>query len=98
MAYLLGANAIDNDFMELFRYEVLRKRGESTLSFNLNDKWLVLLSATIEAYVEQEEEDALTLPLGAVLHLLFTKNGGEAVTASLEKPFEHLSDHLLSYH
>lgn len=84
---------MDNDLMASFRHEVLSKGGESTLPCNLNDKWLGLLSAKLEAYIEHEEEDALTLPLAAVLHLLFTKNGGEAVTASLEQLFEHLSDY-----
>ncbi len=81
------------DLMISFRDEVLRKGPESTLPCNLNDKWRDLLATQLEAYFEQEAEDALSLPLAAVLHLLCSKSGGEAVTVSQDKLFDHLCDY-----
>ncbi|WP_339430148.1 hypothetical protein [Pseudomonas taetrolens] len=81
------------DLMVLFRDEVLRKGPESTLPCNLNDKWLDRLTAHLEEYFEHDVEDALSLPFAAVLHLLCSKSGGEAVTVSLDKLFDHLCDY-----
>ncbi|WP_321834170.1 hypothetical protein [Pseudomonas kulmbachensis] len=79
--------------MVSFRDEVLRKGLESTLPCNLSDKWLGVLAAQLEAYFEQDVEDALSLPLAAVLHILCSKSGGEAVTVSQDRLFEHLCDY-----
>ena len=57
------------DLMVSFRDEVLRKGFESTLPCNLNDKWLGLLAAQLEAYFERDVEEALSLPFAAVLHI-----------------------------
>ena len=81
------------DLMVSFRNEVLHNGPESTLPCNLNDKWLELLAGQLEAYFEREVEDALSLPLAAVLHILCTKSGGEAVTISQDKLFDHLCDY-----
>ena len=79
--------------MVSFRDEVLRKGLESTLPCNLNDKWLELLAAQLEAYFERDVEEALSLPFAAVLHILCSKSGGEAITVSQDKLFDHLCDY-----
>ena len=60
---------------------------------NLDDKWRDLLAVQLEGYFEHEVEDALSLPLAAVLHLLCSKNGGEAVKVSQDKLFDYLCDY-----
>ncbi|MES2869012.1 MAG: hypothetical protein V4749_05540 [Pseudomonadota bacterium] len=70
--------------------EVLSAGPESTVPINLSDKWLDLMVAQMEDYFDHDIEAALSVPLAAVVHILFAKNGGVPVTESQDQLFEHL--------
>jgi hypothetical protein len=86
-----------------FRDEVLLTGPESSLPSNLPEFWLDELQDHLERYFndlnsdsDAEEKDLdISLPLAAVIHILFAKNGGEAISESSEKLFGYFQDYRL---
>ena len=81
---------MSNNILVSFRDEVLFKGPESTLPCNLDERWLDMLSVHMEQFFECNVDDALSLPLAAVVHILFAKSGGEPVTKSQDELIEQL--------
>ena len=67
---------MSEDLLKSFSKEVMRNGPESTLPCNLSDHWLEVLSAQMEDFFENDSDECLSLPLMAVLHILFAKNEG----------------------
>ena len=85
----------NNQLLSRFRDEVLRTGPEATLPGSLDDFWLAELSRNLEKVFDTEDDEeekggALSLPLAAVMHILFAKNGGREITESMNKLFDHL--------
>jgi len=78
-----------------FRNEVLLNGPESTLPCNLDERWLDVLSAHMEQFFESNVDGALSLPLAAVVHILFAKSGGEPVRESQDELIEQLCKYRL---
>ncbi|MEE6443726.1 MULTISPECIES: hypothetical protein [Pseudomonas] len=84
-----------------FRDEVLHAGPQSTLPINLSEFWLEELQTHLERYFDSLESDSaeedidISLPLAAIIHILFAKNGGEAISESSEKLYEYFQDYRL---
>lgn len=92
----------NSEILRKFRDEVLQSGPESTLPKNLSDYWLGALQQHLDDYLEgvgeRDEEDdeagsSMSLPLAAIIHILFAKNGGEAVSYGLEEMFENFQNY-----
>lgn len=83
--------------------EVLLTGPESSLPSNLSQFWLEELQNHLERYFDglnsesdAEEKDLdISLPLAAIIHILFAKNGGEEISESSEKLYEYFQDYRL---
>lgn len=83
-----------------FNDEVIKSGPEATLPVNLSDFWLTTLLRYLEEVFENDDSPendddsgALSLPLLAVLHIVFAKNGGKEISISMDKLFEHMQDY-----
>jgi hypothetical protein len=91
------------NLLALFRDEVLLTGPESSLPSNLSQFWLEELQNHLERYFDglnsesdAEEKDLdISLPLAAIIHILFAKNGGEEISESSEKLYEYFQDYRL---
>ncbi|NYT79079.1 hypothetical protein H0A71_19010 [Alcaligenaceae bacterium] len=86
--------------LQRFQEEVLRSGPEATLPSNLSDYWLAEIQQNIERCFdgEQDPEDAesesyLSLPLAAVMHILFAKNSDEEFTVPIEAMLKNIEDY-----
>lgn len=86
--------------LKRFKEEVMMFGPEATLPSNLSDYWLTEIQQSLERYFDSVEgpedmegEGSMSLPLAAVLHILFAKSGGEPIRASLEEMFKHYEDY-----
>jgi hypothetical protein len=89
------------NLLALFRDEVLLTGPESSLPSNLSQFWLEELRV-IWRYFRQFElgfrcrrRISTSLPLAAIIHILFAKNGGEEISESSEKLYEYFQDYRL---
>ncbi|WP_409288488.1 hypothetical protein [Pseudomonas sp. KCJK8927] len=84
-----------------FRDEVLLAGPESSLPSNLSQFWLEELQNHLERYFDSLNSDSegkdldISLPLAAIIHILFAKNGGDAISESSEKLYEYFQDYRL---
>ncbi|MBA6113519.1 MULTISPECIES: hypothetical protein [Pseudomonas] len=93
----------DPTLLARFRDEVLLSGQEASLPRNLSDFWLEEIQNQLERYFESlerspDEEDEgvdMALPLAAIVHILFAKNGGEEISETLEKLYEYFQDYRL---
>ncbi|ASV38959.1 hypothetical protein CI807_23035 [Pseudomonas sp. NS1(2017)] len=81
------------DLLKSFSKEVMQNGPESTLPCNLSDQWLEVLSAQLEDFFENDSDECLSLPMMAVLHILFAKSKGEAISESQDRLFDHLCNY-----
>lgn len=86
--------------LQRFQEEVLRSGPEATLPSNLSGYWLTEIQQHIEQYFDEEQgpEDAesesnLSLPLAAVMHILFAKNGDEEIAVPIEAMLKKIEDY-----
>lgn len=73
--------------------EVLLSGPETTLPINLSDYWLAEIQQSLERYFNNEEgaeESGLSLPMAAVMHILFAKEEGEQLAIPVEEMFKYL--------
>jgi len=84
---------MSEDLLKLFSTEVMQNGPESTLPCNLSDQWLEVLSAQLEDFFENDLDECLSLPMMAVLHILFAKNKGEAISETHDRLFDHLCNY-----
>ncbi|MGY2135229.1 hypothetical protein ACW9I8_01255 [Pseudomonas reactans] len=78
------------DLLKSFSTEVMQTGPESTLPCNLSDQWLEILSAQMEDFFEHDSDDCLSLPMIAVLHILFAKHEGAAISVTHDGLFDHI--------
>ncbi|WP_414867112.1 hypothetical protein [Pseudomonas donghuensis] len=85
------------NILRRFQEEVILRGAESTLPSNLDDFWLAEIQQSIELYFDDvnganndEIGESMSLPLAAVVHLLFAKKGGGEIRASLDEMFEYI--------
>ena len=88
----------ENQLLSRFRDEVLYAGPESTLPGNLDDFWLAELSRSLEQFFDREDSEdeegkVLSLPLAAVVHILFVKNGGNEIKESMDTIFDHMQSY-----
>lgn len=83
-----------------FQDEVILRGIESTLPSNLDDFWLAEIQRSIELFFSspQEAGDAeggenMSLPLAAVVHILFAKKGEHKVQASMDEILKYFEDY-----
>ncbi|RMR41689.1 hypothetical protein ALP86_03881 [Pseudomonas amygdali pv. mori] len=83
-----------------FQEEVILRGAESTLPSNLDDFWLAEIQRSIELFFYGDREtssieggESISLPLAAVVHILFAKKGGEEVQASMDEMFKYFEDY-----
>ncbi|NWF12453.1 hypothetical protein HX785_02040 [Pseudomonas reactans] len=81
------------DLLKSFSKEVMQNGPESTLPCNLSDQWLEVLSAQLEDFFENDSDECLSLPMMAVLHILFAKSKGEAISETHNRLFDHLCNY-----
>ncbi|MBD9634615.1 hypothetical protein [Pseudomonas sp. PDM19] len=88
--------------LQKFQQEVLSSSPEATLPCNLNDYWLSELQEHLEECFrvlsqgcDDEENEAMSLPLAAIVHILFAKNAGAINEMPLEDLFRHFEDYRL---
>ena len=86
--------------LQRFQEEVLLSGPEAALPSNLSDYWLAEMQQHIERYFdgEQDPEDAesessMSLPLAAVIHILFAKNSDEEVAVPIEAMLKKIEDY-----
>lgn len=86
--------------LQRFQDEVLNTGPEATLPSNLNDYWLTEIQQTLERLFEDMENpeetengDNMSLPLAAIMHILFAKNSDKEIKASMEEIFKHFEDY-----
>lgn len=84
---------MSEDLLKSFSKEVMQNGPESTLPCNLSDQWLEVLSAQMEDFFENDSDECLSLPLMAVLHILFAKNEGAAISETHDRLFDHLCNY-----
>ncbi|MGY2361094.1 hypothetical protein ACW9IO_00910 [Pseudomonas azotoformans] len=84
---------MSEDLLKSFSKEVMRNGPESTLPCNLSDHWLEVLSTQMEDFFENDSDECLSLPLMAVLHILFAKNEGAAISETHDRLFDHLCNY-----
>ena len=88
----------DNSIVDRFKKEVLCNGPEAVLPCNLSDAWLAEMQHSVERYfaVGQEgkegvdEDEGMSLPLLALIHILFAKNGGHAINIAATEIFDYL--------
>lgn len=90
----------EKHILRRFQEEVIMCGPEATLPSNLSDYWLTEIQQSLERCFdslkgpeEAEGEESMSLPLAAIMHILFAKSGGEAIQASLEEMFMHFEDY-----
>lgn len=83
-----------------FQEDVILRGAESTLPSNLDDFWLAEIQRSIELFFNGDREtssveggESISLPLAAVVHILFAKKGGEEVQASMDEMFKCFEDY-----
>lgn len=83
-----------------FQEEVILRGAESTLPSNLDDFWLAEIQRSIELFFNGDREtssieggESISLPLAAVVHILFAKKGGEELQASMDEMFKYFEDY-----
>lgn len=85
--------------LKRFQDEVLKIGPETTLPSNLSDYWLTEIQQSIERCFDslkesgQGKSEDMSLPLAAVVHILFAKNGGHPLEVLMEKMFQHFEDY-----
>ena len=83
----------DDDLINRFTKEVINSGPESTLPCNLSDEWLDLLSDEADSMGDDSDGSRITELLAAVLHILFTKNGGQEIELSEDEMFGYVTDY-----
>ena len=83
-----------------FNDEVMASGPAATLPINLSDYWLTEIQLNLERFFESieptkktEDQISMALPLAAIMHILISKTGGEAVEVSFEEMFRHFEDY-----
>lgn len=86
--------------LQRFQEEVLSSGPEATLPSNLSDYWLAEIQQHIERCFDEEQdlEDAesesnLSLPLAAVMHILFVKNSDEKFAVPIDAMLKKIEDY-----
>ena len=99
---ILGGAMSQAHILQRFHEEVMKTGPEATLPSNLNDFWLDELHLSLEelfesmeGQVEKADCKGMSLPLAAIVHILFAKNNGAAMEASMEEMFKYFEDYRL---
>lgn len=88
----------DNKVADRFNKEVLCKGPEAVLPCNLSDAWLAEMQHSVERYFTagqegnegSDEDEGMSLPLLALINILFAKNGGQVINIPATEIFEYL--------
>lgn len=85
----------DKEIYQRFIEEVLMSGPEATLPCNLSDYWLTALQQSTDRCLENlaakrpEDDDSLSLPLAAILHILCAKAGNAEFHVPMEELFNN---------
>ena len=85
----------DKEIYQRFVEEVLMSGPEATLPCNLSDYWLTALQQSTDRCLENfatkrpEDDDSLSLPLAAILHILCAKAGSAEFQVPMEELFNN---------
>lgn len=86
--------------LKRFQEEVMKQGCEATLPSNLNDFWIDELQRSLEQLFEglddaddSDSDGCMSLPLAAIIHILFAKNEGLVVEESMEDMFRYFEDY-----
>ncbi|WP_455231655.1 hypothetical protein [Geopseudomonas aromaticivorans] len=88
----------DTNVVDRFKKEVLCNGPEAVLPCNLSDAWLAEMQHSVERYFaagqegkeEADEDEGMSLPLLALINILFAKNGGQVINIPATEIFECL--------
>lgn len=86
--------------LKRFQEEVMKQGCDATLPSNLSDFWIDELQRSLaqlfEGLDDADDSDSngcMSLPLAAIIHILFAKNEGLAVKESMEHMFRYFEDY-----
>ncbi|AUY34348.1 hypothetical protein [Pseudomonas sp. PONIH3] len=86
--------------LKRFQEEVMKQGCDATLPSNLNDFWIDELQRSLEQLFEglddaddSDSNGCMSLPLVAIIHILFAKNEGLVVEESMEDMFRYFEDY-----
>lgn len=86
--------------LKRFQEEVMKQGCDATLPSNLNDFWIDELQKSLEQLFEglddtngSDSNSFMSLPLAAIIHILFAKNDGFVVEESMEDMFRYFEEY-----
>jgi len=86
--------------LKRFQEEVMKQGCDATLPSNLNDFWIDELQKSLAQLFEglddtngSDSNSCMSLPLAAIIHILFAKNDGFVVKESMEDMFRYFEDY-----
>lgn len=86
--------------LKRFQEEVMKQGFDAALPSNLNDFWIDELQRSLEQLLEglddaddSDRNGCMSLPLAAIIHILFAKNEGLIVEESMEDMFRYFEDY-----